>query len=426
MTKSQGAARKPKDDDLKDIIRSYFRGQKIKITRVRLQTECDDYKKNASTLYKRVLIKSANDPFLIDILADLNIHPDSASFNRLINKSNHFYELLVHLYHDGYQRAGLMLRLIHQAKTRRPWSLIFSLGFLASVTIGLSFHFNQESFRNFWHWLNTHCPKAINWLKSTCLLVRNIPLIALIYNSLMLLHSWYTTFANGTTTTTYKMTKLAFKTLTLGLVITAYYLTFNNNGLLLLPAAALFVASAGIDVIKSIYMASKSLYALYKQEPPEEDAAWGEKAQYISMQNLHKRQVYSIWIKLTAALLMTLAVAVWAFYPPTLAMTICSVVAMLFITKAKQSILATIRTRFHHQLQEALDTSYKEAHPRVSKNASTQTIITELCKENGRFPLEDTATASSQVSTPTPPSPPNPFFVSPCPPPTRESLMLRR
>ncbi|ETO92349.1 hypothetical protein [Legionella oakridgensis] len=347
-------------DNLKAIILNYLQGEPLRVVRVRLETECEELKTGCKTLYKAIELKSKDDPFVLAILNSLNIKkatPGSKAgeYEKVLQKSENLYELLSNLYHDGYHHIGYLLRLIENTTPKRNWALIFTIGAFLSAGIGVFFYFNKKYFDAFTNWLSRSFPFVIDWCGKTFSLLKNIPLLGMVYNGLGLLFSWYNTFSNGTTTASHKLNSLFFKTLTASLNITAYFLSYTAGGAMMLPAAVLFVLSSSIDVFKSVYDFFKTRHALKTLKTPDEyERSWEQLAEYERAKNLHKRSMKSVWIKFTAAVLTTIAIGIWSFFPPNLIIMIGCIAFISLISLAKKSVLDAIYEQQAQQLQKKL------------------------------------------------------------------------
>lgn len=385
------------NEELKDIVVKYLQGEAIRIVKIRLAEVSESSGKNGNDLYKAMPIDRSctNDKFLTAILGSLNIKPtgnDSGEYERLIHKSKNFHELLLNLYHDGHHHVGYLLQLVDNTKPPRNWATIFILGTLLSGSLGIFGYFKKEYIDTALAWATETFPTVISWLGRTFSMLRNIPLLGIIYNSLGLLAYWYTTFRNGTTTTQYKLENLLFRTLTAGLVIAAYCLTYLAEGLLTVPAATLFVLGSSIDVIKGIYNYFQTSNALLSLPPREHEQNWEELAELERAKNLSYRSLSSVWIKLAAAVLTTAAVVVWNFSPPNLIITVTSMAVISLISLTKRTLLAGIHESYAHRLQKSIrDGVMSDKSPELTPQcaqASTMLKDRENSLEQLRLQLE--------------------------------------
>ncbi len=264
---------------LERIVLKFLRGARLNAIKIDLENECGESNIACETLYKSVLLtppktplcepNSAKDPLdnINAILARLNIKKktteEDGPYEKLIAKSKNLHDLLKNLYHDGHDRVKPLLDLIENTTPRTDWTLVFLLGAIASAGLGAFAHLNRRYLVIIGQWFSHTFPQVVTWLGRTLSILRNIPIIGIIFNSLILTWSWYTTFTNGTTTTPKMLEDLFFKTLISGLTISAYALAFFAGGVITGPAALLFILSSATKVIKGAY-------EWWKNSEPEE------------------------------------------------------------------------------------------------------------------------------------------------------------
>ncbi len=347
-------------NNLKDIVLSYLQGEAISVVTVRLQVECAESEESCSSLYQSLVIKpDEEDPYIPAILGSLNIKKSNhkkrkGRYEKLLENSENIHELLTNLYHDGHHHLGNLLRLIENTKPKINWAVILSITTILSAIVGTLLYLYREYLERFGNWLVNSFPEIVSWFKSTFWLLRSIPLLGIIYNGCALLWNWYTTFANGTSTTADKLSRLFFKTLTAGLTISGYLITYFAEGVMTLPAAMLFVVSSSTEVFQSLFGYFRSLKALESLDPPEEHAPWEVLAEYERAKSWHELTLKSVWIKLSAAILTTIAVFIWNFFPPGLVLTICCFAVITLIALTKSAILAGIREDASNELQKKI------------------------------------------------------------------------
>jgi hypothetical protein len=363
-------------EELKDIVIKYLQGQSIRTVKIRLSEVSEACDRGGKDLFKSLPINPslANDKFIVAILGSLNIkrsEMDSSQYEKLISKSQNVHELLTLLYHDGYHHVGYLLTLIEKTKPPRNWANIFILGTLLSGGLGIFAYFKNEYIDAAIAWATETFPNVINWLGRTFSLLRNVPLLGIINTSLNLTWVWYSTFSNGTTTTQYKLQNLLFKTLTAGFAIGAYYLTFLAGGVLPFLAAVLFVLGSSIDVIKGVYNYFQTQNELLSLLPVlDNEHSWEELAELERAKNLRYRSLQSVWVKLAAAILTTIAVIVWNFSPPNLILTVSCMVVMTLISMTKRTLLSGIQENYAHRLQKNIRDLNAYPSPELTPSSS--------------------------------------------------------
>jgi hypothetical protein len=348
---------------LKSIICDYLHGEDIDIANVRLVSLCTKYKASCIDLYKSLLIKS-NDPFLLDILSILNLSPQNSTVKTLISNSNNFYELLNRLEYDGHHQLEYFLTLVDKAKPPKNWAAIFALGAIFTAGTGTFLHYSKNALNNIESWFSNVFPKTMHWLGKTLSVLRNLSALGTIYNSIMLALSWKHALSKSARTNTSKFRSLVFQTLQYGLAITAYTITCLGSGALALPIGLLFVLSSAMDVFKSIYFLIQSQKSLEKLGTPNPStASWATQADYVRANNLHHRSIQSMLLKLTAALMITVAVCICKFAPPT-ALIMGSCYGFITLIKLAQSAFSkVIKERFARSLQNNISDITSEENP---------------------------------------------------------------
>ncbi len=388
-------------DNLKDIVLHYLQGEAINVAHVRLQAECAELQQDCTSLYQSIHIEGEDeDVFIRAILGSLNIkksrHPKlQGPYEKLLDNSDNLHELLTHLYHDGHHHVGYLLRLIENTKPKPDLTPIFVFGAISSVGLGgLLFAFKVQMI-TLGHWFIHTFPSVVNWLGKTFSLLRNIPFLGIIFYGLGLLWSWYHTFTNGTTTTMERLNRLFFKTLTAGLTISAYALSYLAEGAMTISAAVLFVLSASTDVFQSLFDWFRSRRALQTLPPPADSANWEIVAEYRRAKNLHQHTLKTVWIKLGAAILTTIAVGVWNFFPPTFAVAVGCIAFIWLIGLAKWSILRNFEEESANNLQRKLRNIDASLKPELSPTKK-KTLVRLSQKQKSLLAKEKELTAREQ------------------------------
>ncbi|MDA9272160.1 hypothetical protein N9Q05_02090 [bacterium] len=346
--------------ELKQIVSHHLQGHSAQRITVRLQELTAKLNKSCKDLYTSISItnkkQTKNDNYITAIFASLDIDESSKEYKELIQGSDNLYKLLLNLYHNGYHHLEDLLRQIDAARPPHFWALYFILGAIFSAGLGVLFYFKQNYLNTIIAWCKDNVPIATRWLGQTFSLLRNIPVLGIIYYGIALIWRWYYTFANGTTTPAHKLSRLLFDTLNKGLIISAYVLSYIAAGVMTAPAATLFVIGSAIDVFESLY----DLALLYKPNPKdkvvinEAKYPWRARAAEIRRDNQNKRLFNTVWTKLGAAFLITTSVIICCVFPPNLIISLSCIVFAWLVTMAKDSIITTINTRSNSSLQNKL------------------------------------------------------------------------
>ena len=347
---------------LRGIVLRFLQGESITIINIGLRVECEQSKIICSSLYRAIPIDDKDDPFIPAILGSLNIrknhHGSFAHYEQLLKKSKNYHELLKNLYHDGHHHVGTLLTLIEDAKPKHKWTIPLIVGALGVSLSAIFIYFNTQYIARLIAWLARKFPLVARWMNKSFTLLSNIPLVGILYDSIAMLLSWHRTFANGTITTSTKLSRLFFKTLTASFEIAAFTLSFLAAGAMTLPAALLSVLSSSVDVFQAVFVWYKSQRALQKltllKPKLGTEATWETLAEHERAKNLHQRALDSVWIKLGAAISKTVLVGVWSFFPSSLLVTICCLSLIVLITLVARSIILIINEVSAHSLQKAL------------------------------------------------------------------------
>ena len=348
---------KDQSDEFKEIVLNFLHGEPISLIAGRLKYQCIEFNKGCTSLYKAITVEPT-DPFIIAILGSLNIkqsRPGEApqAFEELM-KSDNLHELLTLLSHDGHRQISYLLKIIENTQPKRNWTLLLMLSTISSAGAGAFFYINKPYFDAISDWFLRTFPFVIDWLKKTFSVLRNIPLLLIIYNGFGLIWSWYNTFTNGTTTSKEKLNALFFETFSASLTISAYILSFYSAGAVTVPVALLFVLSASIALFQSVFHWIKSKQAMNELTRPTITSHWEIVAEYKRAFNLHQLTINSVYIKLAAAILTTIAVGIWNFFPPALLITIFCACFTTLTDLTARSILSNREETSANQLQKTI------------------------------------------------------------------------
>jgi len=369
------------------IVLDYLQGQDLDVTRVSLTAASARLTAPCKAMFKSIPLKADSlnqlnndesedpsvehyeDPTIVAILASLNIKrsqtDEDGPYKKLMQSKN-LYDLLKNLSHDGHHHVEYLLDLIEHTKPRYDWTLVYIIGAITSAGLGAIADTNRQLLAAIGQWFSETFPVVVTWLGRTFSVLRNIPLLGILVNSVILTWNWYSTFTNGTTTTPKKLQELFFKTLTSGLTISAYTLAFLAGGIITTPAALLFVSSSATKVIQGIY----NWYKNSQPTPPAQEVSWEVQAEYARAENLHQRSKNSALVKIGAAILTTIAVAVWDFGPHSLVFTSLCVAFISMTALTEWSLLSSIKESAAYQLQAIIGyngiTRTEEVRPALS------------------------------------------------------------
>lgn len=374
--------------NLELIVLDYLQGTPIDDIRVRLQSQCSQLGASCQSLYKSIQIDAINNleidneeelglpqqeavlgeenadeehfptiRLTSSILASLNIKKSNnpavqGTYEKVLSKSKNLYDVIKILSDDGHEQVEYLLEeLIKNIKPRRNWTLIFLLSSVVSAALGGLTYYHRQHLAAIGQWFSNTFPVVMNWLARTFSILRNIPLLGIIGNGLVLIWNWYNALSNGTAIPTRKFHNLLFKTLAASLTISAYTLSFLAAGTITISAAILFVLSSATKVLQGGYNWWKNSRPIR----PDNTEEWEVLAQYERAENLHQRSKYSALVNIGAAVFTTIAVGIWNLFPPSLIVTIFCVSFISLTTLTEWSLLSTIRESAAYRLQTALE-----------------------------------------------------------------------
>lgn len=369
------------------IVLDYLQGTPVDDIRVRLQSQCSQLGASCQSLYKSIQIDVINNleidnederelqqeaalgeenadeerfptiRLTSSILASLNIKESTnpevqGTYEKVLSKSKNLYDVIKILSDDGHEQVEYLLEeLIKNIKPRRNWTLIFLLSSVVSAALGGLTYYHRQHLAAIGQWFSSTFPVVMNWLARTFSILRNIPLLGIIGNGLVLIWNWYNALSNGTAMPTRKLHNLLFKTLAVSLTISAYTLSFLAAGTITISAAILFVLSSATKVLQGGYNWWKNS----RPVRPQNTEVWEILAQYERAESLHQRFKYSALVNIGAAVFTTIAVGIWNLFPPSLIVTIFCVSFISLTTLTEWSLLSTISESAAYRLQAALE-----------------------------------------------------------------------
>ena len=374
-------------DKFKELVLSYLQGEDIISVTDYLRKTSSKIRFGCKSIYQSIKLEDKNDKFVTAILGSLNIKKSeegvTGQYEELLDNANNLHELLVHLCHQGHYHLRYLVELIDATKPKRNWTLPLLFSTIASAGLGVFFYLNNEYFATIGRWFANTFPTMISWLGKTFSILKNIPLLGIIYKSFGLIWNWYEAFTTSTTTRKEKLNGLIFKTSSALLSIGAYVLSFLAGGVIGITGATLFVLSSAADVAHSLFNWYKRKDAWNSMDTPLSTADWEIWAEYYRAESLYKQDRKSVWINVIAAALTTAAVGIWCFFPPTLLMTVCCVSFMALTSLTARTILYNIKENAAYKLQETLATEMNVI-PKENLLPTNRKLIIELHRQQER------------------------------------------
>lgn len=296
-----------------------------------------------------------NKRFIRAILGNLGLSDEEQAQYLAKRPAANLYQLLSNLYNDDPVRYNHLRRLlveINQLKPPRNWALISSLGALLSAAVGAALFYRQDYAEIIENWAHRTMPTIFDWLSKTFSLLRNLPILGMVLQSIGLAWAFITTFANSTNNTEYKLSRLFFKTLAASLSIGAYALMYLAAGLTTPLAAGLFIASSAIGLLKSLYtlFQTRSDYV----DPTTLAQTYEHIAANERVGNMLTRNRRTFGVQFLAAALTTAAVATMCILPPSLIIFLSCMAFMILVEQVRSTLTANIHDTCDIELQERI------------------------------------------------------------------------
>lgn len=335
-------------------------------------------KQSCKTLLKKIKInKAAPDEYTIAILRSLgisdktNLTHSPSEYTKLLESKN-LYELLIDLARDGHHHVDRLIKIIDTIKpTNYILKITSSIGALAlTVATGLLLLFKAAYQRSAELFFKYRIPLWFNGTVRTFAVMKNLPIIGITVSALSLLVSWYKGLRNGSTKLAHKISKLFLTTLSTGMAIGGYVISYYSAGRFPLVAGILFVFSSIIEVYNVFKGFRESKLALKQVSAtcglPSEDEVdtrnWEQMAAYQRARNFHQRAKVSMWIEGTSGLISTVLVGIWCFAPASLGieLVIFCVICLTLTAFAKDLIIRSIHDKYADILQAEIADIPKE------------------------------------------------------------------
>lgn len=378
------------------IITNYLKGKSLKKINRNLQDLADNHRVSCKDVCRLTPINEHHDKIL-EILFILNINAtkDEQSLHYKLLKKQTVYELLAYLARHHHPHVRALLKRIERTTPKPNW-VLYSVGAtLFSAGISAVIYSQKANVEQIVAWLAHQFPLVMQWIDKTLSTLRNIPILGLIYNGLTLFWSWYRILSNDLLSTHQKGYKLLFKTLTIGLVIGSYVLSFLAAGSMPMAAASLFVLSASIDIVKSIFFFYKNNQSLSVfNNGSHEELLPPARAEETRLRHRKAYMQQTIGIKLIAAILTTGLVALWVFAPPSLVLTTCCLMVITFVGISKQLII----NRIKNKCSEKLQTNLKRIFPDTPDERAEALARREACLKERENALEHTLTHEKKAA----------------------------
>ncbi|HHF7349644.1 TPA: hypothetical protein ACPSKE_002854 [Legionella feeleii] len=372
-------------NSIKEIVLHYLHGEETALIRARLTVQAKALNCDGRTLIKSIGLPP-DDAFITAILGSLAIPLERQ--RELLGEADNLYELLLLLYQDNHHHLKALFKLI-DATSKPKSSLSVLLPVVGLTGSGALAFFNRDLIRQAALWLKETVSPFLNRVTSQ-ILPRHLALAGLVYQVAGLGAQTYSTLSGSKKGTAAKAGSLIFHGLSAGFAIAAYTLCYLAAGLMTTTVASLFVASAGIDVLKGLVTLLQSLYtdkaasSLLSTDAPWEVLASAHRAES------HRRNAWqTVGIKFSAATTSTAIVALWCFSPPGLLLSGGCMAAIALTGFAKTRAVSWNQARLAENLQHRLREI--KVLPESSLCPSTHPLATHLKEKEKQQAMQDKA-----------------------------------
>jgi len=248
-----------------------------------------------------------------------------------------------------HPRLSTLLDIIGQAKPAQTWWLYLLLATGLTATTGFAYYL-IENFALVKTWYEKILPIVSSWFNNAVNLLKKTPIVGIVYNGLVLLNAWYQAIMNGSITDGNKLVKLSFKTLEHTLPIIGYILCYLAAGTMTIPAVAMFITGAVIDVVESLYLL---IYHQVEQyiHPLPPATEYHSAAATACADNVRERNLYISLVTIAANLLTTASIVIWCIFPASLVIALPCLLVSTLVGLTKNSLISHIKNNYAHSLQ---------------------------------------------------------------------------
>ena len=382
LTAQEELERTRLDDSLFNILHDHLNGVARGILRARLEDLCNDTKqggKSALTLYSEAHISKAN---LDKLRKTLSIsekfqEPDTLfEWIKLLSQKNYAHRHLEDFYH-----------LLQEVKPRKSWAITLFFTTLFSAISAILLNSKPAYLQALEQLIARITPVIAQFLSTTFSVLKNIPLVLLMYSILCIPSQAFHSYFHDTFRSHPKrFQKWLTGTLPAVLSLTSYALCYAAGGVFTPIAVGFFITSSFVTVLSS-------LFNFYHLKPigadPLKVAPLEEKLDYIRQKERQARTIKTIGVNLVASVLVSIAVILWGVLPPSFTMMIGCIIFINLVGFTKNATLNYIHTQSAELLQKELhettltnDTATPEPKKKHTDTNSTQDILDTLLKTN--------------------------------------------
>ena len=382
LTAEEKLERTRLDDALFNILEDHLNGVARGILRAKLEDLCNHEKqggKDALTLYDEARISKAN---LEKLKQTLSIsekfeEPDTLfEWIKLLSQKNYAHRHLEDFYH-----------LLQEVKPRKSWAIPLFITTLFSAISAIYLSSKPENMQALERLIARITPIITHFLSTTFSVLKNIPLVLLIYSILCIPSQAFHSYFHDTFRSYPKrFQKWLTGTLPAALSLVSYALCYAAGGIFTPLALGFFITSSFITVLSS-------LFNFYHLKPigdePLKTAPLEEKLDHIRQKERQARTVKTIRVNLVASVFVSISIILWGLLPPSFTIMIGCIVFINLVGFTKNATLNYIHTQSAEILQKELhetainsETITPKPDKQLSETNSNQEILLALSQHN--------------------------------------------
>ena len=376
MSKSSHPTIKEKDDvALVQIIWDYLAGEEIRLIRDRLRRQCENYdiacKDRYEGIYDRNLTKTHQYEVCVDAILDALSVPLAKKDH--YKKAPNLYALLKKLEPD-YRHLTYLIQSIDETNPPRRWAKSFFVAAIGVAGLTVLFWFKKNYVTRLAVIGEKVLAHFLYGLDKALMLVRNTPLLGLLYNGIALIWAWHQAFKDGFELEHDKLSVLFLRNVEHVFAIVGFLLCFFAGGVMTPAAFALFFVGSAIDAVEGAYSFIKHEIELWLDPPLDSEDYYGLTAR-MRVETLRSRDKVVLLTNILATALIMASVVIWCLFPPSWVITISCIVCGWLVGMSKGFSIDYINDRYANKMQRNLD-QIKEEHesewkPLPSKQALT-------------------------------------------------------
>jgi hypothetical protein len=343
-----------RNDTLFKILEDHLMGEERGILQARLQKLCEHERsagKSALTLYSEAHISERELERLTQLLCTTEAFSQSDNlfgWIKRLSQKNYSHRHLEDFYH-----------LIKDITPQHSWATPLFFITLGTALSGIYLTLIPEHMRALEAFAIEIAPIIMGFLQTTFSVLKNIPLLLIIYNAICIpSRTFHSIFTDTFRSPEKRLQKWATAILPPIFSLCSYYLCYAANGVFTPLAVVFFIASSLIGVMNAFL----NLYQLKELgDEPGECETLEIKLDFIRQEARLERTKQTITVNLIASILISINVVLWALLPPSFFIMISSILFINLVGFTKNAMLNRIHRKGAECLQKNLEEKSLEA-----------------------------------------------------------------